>query len=152
MPQHRQSAVHALPTRTCPRRFVRLLSVDRKSVETGHLREYMNIRGQAAKVRANRETALCLRQREFDPGTDFGLTHHVGPPSRTQQRLQGHRARSLEIGRLGQSDVGVDSGRQVQTSVRSNRIGIARLSTGNGVGGSRIIRCATTKPPHHARL
>ena len=58
MPPHRQSVVHALPARTCPRRFVRLLGVDRKSVETGHLREYMNIRGQAAKVRANRETAL----------------------------------------------------------------------------------------------
>ena len=50
----------------------------------------------------------CWRRREFDPGADFGLTHHHMPLSRTQQRFQRHRSGSLEIGGLGQPDVGAN--------------------------------------------
>ena len=37
---------------------------------------------------------------------DFWLTHHDGPPLRTQQRFQMHRAGSRKIGSLGQFVVG----------------------------------------------
>ncbi len=50
---------------------------------------------------------MCRRRRDSDhvPTLDC---HHSKPPSRAQQQFQKHRAGSLNIGSLGQFDVGVN--------------------------------------------
>ena len=62
---------------------------------------------QTNDIWSDSATADCWFLREFHPDADFCLTHHPRRPSGAQQRLHGHRAGSLEIGRLGQSDVGI---------------------------------------------
>lgn len=53
-----------------------------------HIREYMDIRGQMAKVRANREKALFSHL--FNKAREWGLHGHTEPMSRGEG-LQGNR-------------------------------------------------------------